>query len=208
MVIAGYRCASPLRRSTWSSVCLVPGVDTAFDDFNNQSDFKINSTCRVLGCQQVANVIVCAPVCKNVEVVAMNCTSRISLIVQEQRRIGPANFSPCDWRRLCQSRSQLLLASSPGALASSGSSMYNSLSVARQMSNITISKCSSGSETPSVTRNDSGGDLTVSHGYKALKISCASNASFVLAYIDPAYWGWFDSSRNCCSSGHFVAQFD
>ena len=49
VVIVGESCASPFRRSTWSSACLVPGVDDAYDDVNNPSDFKINSTCRVSG---------------------------------------------------------------------------------------------------------------------------------------------------------------
>ena len=49
VAIVGESCASSFRRSTSSSVCLVPGVATEVDDFNNQSDFKINSTCLMSG---------------------------------------------------------------------------------------------------------------------------------------------------------------
>ena len=49
------------------------------------------------------------------------------------------------------------------------------------MSNIPISNCSSGSETLAATRNYCR-DLTVSHGGIALKSSCASTVSYVLAF--------------------------
>ena len=154
-------------------MCLVPGVDTAFDDFNNPSDVKINSTRRALGCQQVANVIDCAPVCKNVEVVAMHCTSRISLILDEKRRSGLANFSPCDWKRVCQLRRNCLHDPLVPCLRLEARCtllcLFFPAKSVHEMSNITMSKCSSGSETPSVKRNDSGGDLTVSHGGIALQ---------------------------------------
>ena len=52
---------------------------------------------------------------------------------------------------------------------------------AREESQIPISNCSSGSETPSVTRNDSR-DLTVSQEEISLKSSRASRASFTLPF--------------------------
>ena len=51
---------------------------------------------------------------------------------------------------------------------------------ARETSKIPMFHCSSGSETPYVTRNDSR-DLIASHGGIALTNSCAGAASFVLA---------------------------
>ena len=40
VVIVGESCASPFQ-PTWSSVCLFPGVDTAFDDFRIQHSARL-----------------------------------------------------------------------------------------------------------------------------------------------------------------------
>ena len=90
------------------------GVHTAFDDFNNPSDFKhqsnVSSVTRpslapnsiilfiakfmaltnlVLGYQYFANEIDCVPVCKNVEIVASCCAP------SGLEKTLPANASNC-----------------------------------------------------------------------------------------------------------------
>ena len=122
-------------------------------------------------------------------------------LLKNSTRLALRAAYPSDWRRLRQSRIQFCLhlriraccgaivpqhRLSPGALASSEISMYNSLSAvgmegAREESQIPISNRSSGSETPSVTRNYSR-DLTVSHEEMSLKSSRASGASFTLPF--------------------------
>ena len=83
-------CASPFRRSTWLSLCLIPNVSTVFDDFDNPRDYSSILWLFLCNVRQVqvngsrdiciltsthCHVIDCAPACKNVEIIAVHCAS-------------------------------------------------------------------------------------------------------------------------------------
>ena len=200
----------------------------------------------VLGCQHFSDVIDCNPVCKarRSRRHELHISSRC-LLKNNAGLALPAAY-PSDWRRLCQSSIQLLLASlnpymlqfrRPKNIAFSWClgfvrklDVQISVSfwheVGRRDVEYSDFQLFSGSETPSVTRNISK-NLALSRGGIALRSSCASDASIIVLAcsflpthrtlylfsslfvdIDPTHRGWFDSSLNCCLSGHSVVQHD